>query len=268
MTDANRAGSDAARFDHFLADWRAVLALRATVAAEALAAVDGVAGLVLAGSVGRGDPWPTPGPHRDALLPCPSSRGRGEVAGTARCGTDSVEALWRRRCSARATRGQGSRLSARVARGQGSQFSAPVARGQGSQFSARVARARGIRHRGEDGDRGATDGRRPRRPARGSAAGRRLARVAGAVSSPTGGDGRPVASGWPARSATVGGATTPVRARMPVSPGPSAHAPSAGFPEPSSYAPSAGFPEPSSYAPSAGSPGPSSRAPSAAVAVW
>jgi hypothetical protein len=38
--------------------WRELLEERARDARDALAAVDGVAGLVLAGSVGRGEPWP------------------------------------------------------------------------------------------------------------------------------------------------------------------------------------------------------------------
>jgi predicted nucleotidyltransferase len=52
------ARGDPALFDRFLADWQTVLARRTRTAVEAFAAVDGLAGLVLAGSVGRGEPWP------------------------------------------------------------------------------------------------------------------------------------------------------------------------------------------------------------------
>jgi len=47
-----------ARFAAFLADWEAILARRVDEAVAAFSTVDGVRGLVLAGSVGRGQPWP------------------------------------------------------------------------------------------------------------------------------------------------------------------------------------------------------------------
>ena len=50
--------TDPHRFAAFLADWEAVLARRVEAAVAAFAAVDGVVGLVLAGGVGRGEPWP------------------------------------------------------------------------------------------------------------------------------------------------------------------------------------------------------------------
>lgn len=56
MEDVIGGRVDAARFDAFLADWEAALARRVEEAVAALAAVDGVVGLVLAGGVGRGEP--------------------------------------------------------------------------------------------------------------------------------------------------------------------------------------------------------------------
>jgi len=50
--------TDPSRFDAFLADWEAILARRVEAAVAAFAAVPGVRGLVLAGGVGRGEPWP------------------------------------------------------------------------------------------------------------------------------------------------------------------------------------------------------------------
>lgn len=46
------------RFDRFLADWERVLDHRVEQALGAIGVIDGVHGLVLAGSIGRGDRWP------------------------------------------------------------------------------------------------------------------------------------------------------------------------------------------------------------------
>jgi hypothetical protein len=58
VEDVIGARGDPRRFAAFLHDWNAILRRRTEAAAAAFAAVDGVAGLVLAGSVGRGEPWP------------------------------------------------------------------------------------------------------------------------------------------------------------------------------------------------------------------
>lgn len=50
--------TDPERFEAFLADWEAILARRVDAAVPAFAAVDGVCGLLLAGGIGRGAPWP------------------------------------------------------------------------------------------------------------------------------------------------------------------------------------------------------------------
>jgi hypothetical protein len=49
---------DDADFDRYLANWRAIMAARIDQATTALAAIDGVHGLILAGSNGIGQPWP------------------------------------------------------------------------------------------------------------------------------------------------------------------------------------------------------------------
>lgn len=46
------------RFDTFLSDWDRILDRRAATAIEAFTGVDGLCGLVLAGSMGRGQQWP------------------------------------------------------------------------------------------------------------------------------------------------------------------------------------------------------------------
>ncbi|MGH2559916.1 MAG: nucleotidyltransferase domain-containing protein [Thermomicrobiales bacterium] len=58
MEDVLGGRTDPYRFAAFLAGWKAILARRADQAVAALAAVDGVHGIVLAGSMGRGEPWP------------------------------------------------------------------------------------------------------------------------------------------------------------------------------------------------------------------
>ena len=58
MEDVLGGRADRERFDAFLADWEAILARRVDEAVAAFATVDGVHGLVLAGGVGRGQPWP------------------------------------------------------------------------------------------------------------------------------------------------------------------------------------------------------------------
>lgn len=45
-------------FAAFLADWRAILNARVDAAVDRISAIDGVAGLILAGSLGTGEPWP------------------------------------------------------------------------------------------------------------------------------------------------------------------------------------------------------------------
>lgn len=47
-----------ARFDAFLANWETILSHRVDQAVDAFKEIDGVRGLVLAGSHGRGEPWP------------------------------------------------------------------------------------------------------------------------------------------------------------------------------------------------------------------
>ncbi|MDP9365979.1 MAG: nucleotidyltransferase domain-containing protein [Chloroflexota bacterium] len=58
MEDVLGGRTDPSRFDAFLADWAAILARRVEEAVAAFADVDGVRGLVLAGGIGRGEPWP------------------------------------------------------------------------------------------------------------------------------------------------------------------------------------------------------------------
>jgi predicted nucleotidyltransferase len=58
LEDVLGGRTDPTRFDAYLADWRSVLSRRVDVAVAALAAVDGVHGLMLAGGVGRDEPWP------------------------------------------------------------------------------------------------------------------------------------------------------------------------------------------------------------------
>lgn len=58
MEDVLGARGDPDRFTAFLADWESVLAQRVDEAVGTFAAVEGVHGLVLAGSLGRGEPWP------------------------------------------------------------------------------------------------------------------------------------------------------------------------------------------------------------------
>jgi hypothetical protein len=50
--------NDNAAFAHFLADWRAIMSDRIEEANTRIAAIDGVRGLILAGSNGIGQPWP------------------------------------------------------------------------------------------------------------------------------------------------------------------------------------------------------------------
>ncbi len=58
MEDVLGGRSDPTRFAAFLADWEAILARRVDEAVAAFSAVDGLRGLVLAGGIGRGRPWP------------------------------------------------------------------------------------------------------------------------------------------------------------------------------------------------------------------
>lgn len=58
MEDVLGGRTDPARFAAFLANWEAILAHRVDEAVSAFSAIDGVRGLVLAGGVGRGQPWP------------------------------------------------------------------------------------------------------------------------------------------------------------------------------------------------------------------
>jgi predicted nucleotidyltransferase len=58
MEDVLGGQSTDERFAAFLADWERILARRVDEATEAFATVAGVRGLILAGSVGRGAPWP------------------------------------------------------------------------------------------------------------------------------------------------------------------------------------------------------------------
>lgn len=58
MEDVLGGRTDRERFEDFLANWESILARRVAEAVEACAEIDGVCGLMLAGSVGRGEPWP------------------------------------------------------------------------------------------------------------------------------------------------------------------------------------------------------------------
>jgi hypothetical protein len=58
MEDVLGGRADAARFAAYLADWRTILDRRIDEAVAAFAGVDGVVGLILAGSTGRGEAWP------------------------------------------------------------------------------------------------------------------------------------------------------------------------------------------------------------------
>ncbi len=58
MEDVLGGRTSPERFAAFLHDWEAIQARRVTAAVSALAAIEGVRGLVLAGSLGRGEPWP------------------------------------------------------------------------------------------------------------------------------------------------------------------------------------------------------------------
>ncbi len=58
MEDIIGSGSDDDRFVVFLDDWQAILARRVARVGAELAALDGLAAAVLAGSHGRGAPWP------------------------------------------------------------------------------------------------------------------------------------------------------------------------------------------------------------------
>ncbi len=58
MEDVLGGWTDPARFAAFLADWEPILARRVDEAVAAFSTVDGVRGIVLAGTVGRGQPWP------------------------------------------------------------------------------------------------------------------------------------------------------------------------------------------------------------------
>ncbi len=58
MEDIIGGWSTDARFASFLTDWRSILEHRVTRVGHELASVDGLTGAVLAGSVGRGAPWP------------------------------------------------------------------------------------------------------------------------------------------------------------------------------------------------------------------
>ena len=58
MEDVLGGRTNPERFEAFLSNWEAILARRVDAAVSAIAAVDGVCGLLLAGGVGRGEPWP------------------------------------------------------------------------------------------------------------------------------------------------------------------------------------------------------------------
>lgn len=58
MEDILGGRSDPARFDAFLADWRAIFARRVEEAISTLSTIPGLCGLILAGSVGRDEQWP------------------------------------------------------------------------------------------------------------------------------------------------------------------------------------------------------------------
>jgi len=58
MEDVLGGRADSIQFQAFLDDWEAILARRVDEALTTFRDVEGLHGLVLAGSVGRGDPWP------------------------------------------------------------------------------------------------------------------------------------------------------------------------------------------------------------------
>lgn len=58
MEDIIGSVSNDERFAVFLADWRAVLSRRIEQVRKELTEIDGLAAAVLAGSHGRGSPWP------------------------------------------------------------------------------------------------------------------------------------------------------------------------------------------------------------------
>lgn len=58
MDDVLGGRTDPDRFEAFLADWRGNLERRVATAVSTFAPIEGVCGLVLAGGVGRGEPWP------------------------------------------------------------------------------------------------------------------------------------------------------------------------------------------------------------------
>jgi predicted nucleotidyltransferase len=58
MEDVLGGRTDSTRFQAFLDDWEAILARRVDEALAAFRTVEGLHGLVLAGSAGRGEPWP------------------------------------------------------------------------------------------------------------------------------------------------------------------------------------------------------------------
>jgi hypothetical protein len=58
MEDVLGGRTDPARFQAFLADWEVILARRVEEAVATFRTVEGLHGLVLAGGVGRGEPWP------------------------------------------------------------------------------------------------------------------------------------------------------------------------------------------------------------------
>src|SRR3954447_20620723 len=58
MEDILGGRTDATRFQAFLDNWEAILARRVEEALAAFRTVEGLHGLVLAGSAGRGEPWP------------------------------------------------------------------------------------------------------------------------------------------------------------------------------------------------------------------
>ena len=58
MEDVLGGRTDATRFQDFLHDWEAILAHRVEEALATFRTIEGLHGLVLAGGVGRGEPWP------------------------------------------------------------------------------------------------------------------------------------------------------------------------------------------------------------------
>lgn len=58
MDDVIGGYTEPERFAGFLADWRERLTARTEQAVAAISAIDGVEGLILAGSIGAGQPWP------------------------------------------------------------------------------------------------------------------------------------------------------------------------------------------------------------------